>query len=268
MSSELHKAVILARGLGTRMRHSDDATALPPGQARAADAGIKAMIPFERPFLDYVLSGLADAGYRDICLIIGPEPSAIREHYAAQQLSRISLSYALQPEARGTADAVVAAETFVDGRQFVVMNSDNYYPVEALAALRTMGVPGTVLFDRAGLVRNSNIPAERIDKYAYADVSNGELLRLAEKPESGRQIEPGALVSMNLWRFSPAIFEHCRNVERSPRGEFELPAAVNRALQNGMRLRVERSGLGVLDLSQRADIAAVGERLRNLKVEL
>ena len=268
MSGKLQKAVILARGLGTRMRHGDDAAALAPGQARAADAGVKAMIPFERPFLDYVLSGLADAGYRDICLVIGPEHGAIREHYAAQSLQRITVSYAVQSEARGTADAVVAAEAFVGGDEFVVMNSDNYYPVEVLSALRDMRGPGTVLFDRTGLVRNSNIPAERVARYAYAEVANGELVSLIEKPEPGTPIPADALVSMNIWRFSSAIFEHCRKVERSPRGEYELPGAVNRALRHGMRLHVERSELGVLDLSQRADVAAVGARLRNIKVAL
>src|ERR1051325_368514 len=130
MSGELHKAVILARGLGTRMRRDDAISPLAKDQASAADAGVKAMIPFGRPFLDYVLSGLADAGYRQICLVIGPEHDAIRDYYFDQALSRIKLTYAIQHEARGTADAVLAAETFAAGREFVVMNSDNYYPVE------------------------------------------------------------------------------------------------------------------------------------------
>ena len=268
MSGGLHKAVILARGLGTRMRHGDAAAKLDTGQVRAADAGIKAMIPFEHPFLDYVLSGLADAGYGAVCLIIGPEHDAIREYYAVRRVQRVTLSFAVQKEPQGTADAVVAAENFAGGDEFVVMNSDNYYPSKVLGILRKMGAPGTVLFDRDGLVRNSNIPAERIDKYAYAEVSKGELVRLIEKPEPETPLPADALVSMNIWRFAPEIFEHCRKVERSSRGEFELPAAVNRALKNGMRLRVERSAAGVLDLSQRADIAAVGERLRNIKVAL
>lgn len=268
MPGDLNKAVILARGLGTRMRRPDNAAQLAAEQAAAADAGLKAMIRFARPFLDYVLSGLADAGYRDICLVIGPEHGAIREYYAGQSLRRLALSYAVQPEARGTADAVLAAEAFAGSDEFLVLNSDNYYPVEALLRLRELDRPGTVLFDRDGLVRNSNIPPERIRNYAYAEVSDGELVRLIEKPQPGAAIPAGALVSMNLWRLSPAIFEHCRRVERSPRGEYELPAAVNRAVHHGMCLRVERSDLGVLDLSQRADVSAVAARLRAIKVDL
>ena len=55
------KAVILARGLGKRMRQADEHASLDPKQAAVADQGIKAMIPIGRPFLDYVLSALADA---------------------------------------------------------------------------------------------------------------------------------------------------------------------------------------------------------------
>ena len=56
------KAVILARGLGTRMRKSDADAALDAKQAAAAETGIKALIPIDRPFLDYVLHVIAQAG--------------------------------------------------------------------------------------------------------------------------------------------------------------------------------------------------------------
>ena len=46
----MDQVVILARGLGTRMRKSDPAVALDPTLAAAADSGVKAMIPIGRPF--------------------------------------------------------------------------------------------------------------------------------------------------------------------------------------------------------------------------
>ena len=67
------KALVLARGKGTRMQRAAPDAAADPGQSRIADTGLKAMIPFRRPFLDYILSALADAGCLDVCLIIGPE---------------------------------------------------------------------------------------------------------------------------------------------------------------------------------------------------
>ena len=48
---KMDKVVVLARGLGKRMRRNDG-TAQVDGQAAVAEAGIKALIPIDRPFLD------------------------------------------------------------------------------------------------------------------------------------------------------------------------------------------------------------------------
>ena len=57
----IRSAVIMAGGLGSRMRRRDETATLEASQVAAADAGVKGMIPIKRPFLDYVLSALADA---------------------------------------------------------------------------------------------------------------------------------------------------------------------------------------------------------------
>ena len=76
----MDKAVILARGLGTRMRKDDSSAELSGEQAKFAGMGVKAMIPIERPFLDYVISALADAGYRRICLVVGAEHGDMKDY--------------------------------------------------------------------------------------------------------------------------------------------------------------------------------------------
>jgi glucose-1-phosphate thymidylyltransferase len=63
------------------MRESDGTARLEPDQEESAASGVKAMISFGRPFLDYVLSALADAGIAEVCLVIGPEHRG-PEHYA------------------------------------------------------------------------------------------------------------------------------------------------------------------------------------------
>lgn len=266
----IEKAVILARGLGTRMRRTDEAARLDLAQSTAADSGVKAMIPIGRPFLDYVLSSLADVGYRQACLVIGPEHEAVRRYYLeTAPPRRIRVSFAIQAEPLGTADAVLAAEEFVGGESFLVINSDNYYPALALSALRLLSEPGAALFEREGLLRGSNISPERIRAFALCRVgSDGYLESIIEKPDEKTLAQAGAagsLVSMNCWRFSPSIFRACRGVARSPRGELELPQAVRDAIARyGERFWVVACEEGVLDLSTRADIETVAQRLKGI----
>jgi dTDP-glucose pyrophosphorylase len=265
------KAVILARGLGTRMRAADSAAQLTAEQRAAADVGMKAMIDVGRPFLDFVISALADAGFRDVCLVIGPEHDAIREHYRAASPKRVSISYAIQERPLGTANAVLAAERFVGSDAFVVLNADNYYSVDVLRLLREQSEPALPAFHRDALLRESNIAADRIAKYALLEIdADGYLRRVIEKPDERTLRALGnASVSMNLWRLTPEIFEACRNVPPSSRAEVELPNAVQWAIEH-LRYRVRAIPVraGVLDLSQRADIPAVAERLRTVTVSL
>jgi glucose-1-phosphate thymidylyltransferase len=108
--------------------------------------------------------------------------------------------------------------------------------------------------------------------YAVAVVDrDGFLERILEKPDEAALVSLGedAWISMNCWRFSPAIFQACREVEPSPRGELELPRAVDYAVVAlGQRFRAVPCREGVLDLSTRADIAKVSERLRGIPVSL
>lgn len=253
------------------MRESDGTARVEPGQEEAAASGIKAMISFGRPFLDYVLSALADAGIGDVCLVIGPEHAAIREHYAVTAPPRrVRVAFAVQPDARGTADAVLAAEKFAGLDDFLVINSDNLYPVSALAALATLTEPGAALFERDALIAGSNIPAARIASFAVCAVgADGYLETIFEKPDEKTlaALGPNPSVSMNCWRFSSAIFAACRRVPLSPRGELELPMAVREAIAEGMRFRVVRCREGVLDLSRRGDIASVAEKLRGIRAD-
>lgn len=267
------RAVVLARGLGTRMRRQDSAAELDPEQAAVADVGLKAMIPVGRPFLDFVISGLADAGFTDVCLVIGPEHEAVRKRYGDEaRPTRVRLHFAVQERPLGTADAVLAAEAFADGHPFVVLNSDNYYPVEALAALRREGAPSLLGFDREGLIRGGNIDPARIASFALlVGDEAGTLRRVVEKPDAAtvRELGPTASVSMNCWCLPADIFRACRAITPSERGELELPHAVQYAIeQMGMDFRIVPTDLPVLDLSSRADIAAVKARLRSVEVRL
>jgi dTDP-glucose pyrophosphorylase len=269
----LEKAVILARGLGTRMRRADETLALDAEQAAVAESGIKAMIPIGRPFLDYVLSGLADAGYRHICLVIGPEHGAVREHYTTTAApTRFSLVFAVQERPLGTADAVVSAAAFAGSDPFLVINSDNYYPATALEALRQLGRPGLAVFERESLVRDGNVDAARVCQFAVVRRNRaGELEDIIEKPDAAAidALGPEVFVSMNCWAFGPRIFQACAGIGLSARGELELTDAVRLSMASfGERYVALPFCAPVLDLSRRADIASVAARLAGTEVRL
>lgn len=269
----IDKAVILARGLGTRMRKSDESAGLDSEQAAIAETGVKALMPIDRPFLDYVLGSLAEVGYRRICLVIGPEHDEMRKHFGQElQCQRIRIEFAVQEEPLGTADAVAAAESFPDGEQFLCINSDNYYPPEALKALRELDSPGLVGFERSGMLTGSNIPPERISKFAVIKIgSDGCMDTIIEKPsdETIAALPEPICVSMNCWRFGPEIFLSARRIAPSPRGELEITDAVQHAIDHlKVRYRVVPLAAPVLDLSSRADIALIAAKLAGTQVRL
>ena len=263
------KAVILARGLGTRMRKSDDDAALEPAQSAVADRGLKGMIPIGRPFMDYLISALADAGFTEVCLVIGPEHDEVREHYARLAPRRVRVCFAVQREPLGTADAVLAAEPFAAGEPFAVINSDNYYPVEALRELHRRAAPVIIGFERDALVRLGNVPRERVARFGALDVApDGTLRRILVAPTSA-MADGEIYASLNCWSFTRDIFRACREVPPSARGELELPQAVQLAIDRlGMRMLVVPMRAAALDMSSRADIASVAARLQGTVVAL
>jgi dTDP-glucose pyrophosphorylase len=266
------RAVILARGLGTRMRQEAPDARLDAAQAAAADEGLKAFIPIGRPFLDYILSALADAGLTRMCVVIGPAHDVVRRYYTSEvALTRLSVDFAVQTEPRGTADAVLAAEAWTEGEPFLVVNGDNYYTTRSLSALAALTLPGLVAFSREGLLADGQISADRILRFALLDLDGLRLRRIIEKPDQVdiERFKRGSYVSMNCWRFDTRIFDACRRVPLSTRGELELPLAVQHAIDDGrFPVEVVLSDDGVLDLSGRADIAAVAGRLAGLQVRL
>src|SRR5688500_15699488 len=271
------KAVLLARGLGSRMKQDAGAAPLNPTQAAAAAAGAKGMMPIgnpstalganghARPFLDYVLSALADAGCTELCFVVAPDHSAIRAYYEGPgRPERVRITYAVQEVADGTARAVQAGQPFAGRDPFLVLNSDNLYPAPVLGSLAALTEPGLPGYRRDALVRDSGFPMERVNAFAAIEVDEDwHLQRIVEKPGAQyyETAGPEALISMNVWRFDHRIFDACRDVPRSTRGEYELPEAVGLAVARGVKFRVVPASGPVLDLSRRSDVAWVSERL-------
>jgi glucose-1-phosphate thymidylyltransferase len=265
----IRTAVIMARGLGTRMRRADADATLSATQSAAAESGVKGMIPIKRPFLEYVISALADAGITDVVLVIGPEHDGMRRYFVEEAPPvRTRIRFAVQPEPIGTANAVTSAADVIGDEPFLVLNADNYYPVEAFRLLAAEATAGVVAFDRDVLVSAGNIDAERVRAFAVLEVGDdGYLHGIVEKPGDTLDLgsEAARWVGMNLWAVTPAIVSACRLVPRSVRGEYELPEAVAMAVREGVPVRAVRVAAPVLDLSRRGDIASVAARLQDIE---
>ncbi len=263
------KAVVLARGVGRRMREAATDAPLTDAQRHAAAAGQKGMMPVGgangRPFLDHVLSSLADAGCTDICLVVAPDHDAIRAHYRTR--GRV----AVPPPLRRSATSRWAPPTRCSRRAPLPRTTRCWSstPTTCIRPRRSRDLvaldgPGVAAFERAALVEESGFPAERVAQFAVLEpAADGQLTDIHEKPGAAGldAFGPHALVSMNLWRFDARIFPACEDVPRSVRGEFELPEAVRLAVSRGVRFRVVRARGAVLDLSRQSDIATVSARL-------
>jgi dTDP-glucose pyrophosphorylase len=251
------------------MKRADPGAVLTYDQARAADAGLKAMMPVGgRPFLDYLLGAVADAGLRHVALVVAPQHDEFHRYYEVEAPpSRVTIDFVVQPRPGGTADAVRSAEAWTGDAPFLALNGDNLYPVDVLRALAALDGPGVAAFDRTELVQSSGIDPSRLRAFAMLHVSeDGWLTRVDEKPspQSIAQAGAHASISLNAWRFDHHIFDACRDIAPSERGELELPAAVNLAIVRGARFTVVPARGPVFDLSHRSDLAAVARGLAGI----
>lgn len=265
------KAVILARGLGTRMQRPDTDVELDAEHLQAAREGNKVLMPLHgRPFIDYIVDGLLRSGLDRICFVIAPEDDLMRRHARRiTDTSEADVEWAMQEEPLGTADAVLAGEEFAAGDPFVLCNGDNLYPRDTLRRLAETEDRHcrVVAFERQALIRDSNLDPERVKSFAVMTVgAEGRLEGIVEKPEAPEQYaRDGRLwVNMNLYRFTPAVFDACREIEPDPvRGELELTSAVESLIRRpDADFRVVFCRRGVVDLTSRADIPAAERALR------
>jgi len=117
------QTVILAAGEGTRMR---PLTATRP----------KPLLPVAgRPLAAHAADAAVDAGTSELVFVIGYQGDAVREYFG-DRYRGVPVTYAIQEEQRGTADAVRAARPHLDG-PFAVLNGDALFePADRGSTLR------------------------------------------------------------------------------------------------------------------------------------
>jgi len=150
-------AIILAGGLGTRLRS-------------AYDRGPKCMAPVGGlPFLEYLLLWLQSAGVQELILCVGYKRSQIQNWLGEGSRLGVNVTYSGEKKLLGTAGALKHAQHLVTAESFFVLNGDSFLSVDlgemyryhmlrrALATVAVVQQPrsaryGTVQVDRYGRI--------------------------------------------------------------------------------------------------------------------
>jgi len=184
-------AIILAAGLGTRLRPHTLNTPKP-------------LLPIRgRPILDWALGALPREVSR-VIVVVHYLASQI-EDYLRSQTHFAEWSTVMQHEPRGTGDALRCCRNQLRSERFLVLNGDDLYGAEDLAALARC--PAGLLVHPVDDPRRWGIAFLRL---------NGTLERLVEKPDlDGRH-----LANTGAYLFSRQVFD--TEIKPSARGEYEI----------------------------------------------
>jgi hypothetical protein len=284
--------VILAAGLGSRYGGLKQLEPVGPGGAT---------------MLEYSLYDARRAGFDEVIFVIRPEMADEFSRFAAGRFGpRVPIRTVFQrledtpagtgrPHGRtapwGTAQAVLAAAPVVRG-PFAVANADDCYGPEAFAALAaffaahagdrppTYAVAGYPLHETVSDAGPVNRGVCRLDHAGWLETI--EEVKQIEPARDGGYAGHGewgpvhlsgdAIVSMNLWGFTPAVFELLRRgfteffqALRDPRGEYLIPGVVRSAVRRGAcRVKVLAPGGRWFGITHPADRPVVEAALRNL----
>ena len=216
-STNVHKAVLLAAGKGTRMRELT--TELP-----------KPMIPVRgKPILQHIVEGLAAAGITRVLIIVGYRAEVVKEFFGDGSKFGVSVEYTTQVVQDGTGRVVALAEEFVGNDPFVLSYGDILVTAENYVRLVDLG-------ESEALVSVKHNPGEVAKGGAVFVNERFEMTDLREKPQPGEPTSPW--YNAGVYTFRPSIFTHIAKLEKSPRGEYELTDAIRALAQSGNLVRV------------------------------
>ncbi len=214
------KGVILAGGLGTRLRPLTLVTN-------------KHLLPiYDKPMIYYPIQAMVNAGIRDVIVVTGGDHAGdfLKLLKNGKQLGLRHLEFAYQEGEGGIADALKLAQDFADDDKICVILGDNIIQSNLRRAA------GDFFTQRSGakvLLKAVDDPQRfgvaRFDGDPPAGSGRPRILEIIEKPEN----PPSNFAVTGIYFYDSDVFEICKTLKPSRRGELEITDVNNHYLSRG-----------------------------------
>ncbi len=206
------KGVILAGGLGTRLKPCTLVTN-------------KHLLPvYDRPMISYPIQTLINAGITDILIVTGGQFAGdfLKLLGNGSSFGLKHVNYTYQEGEGGIAEALLLAEYFAGDEKVCVVLGDNLIQGNIAKAASDFEKQK----DGAKLLLKEVPDAHR---FGVAEVEGGKILRIVEKPKQPKS----NLAVTGIYFYDNTVFEICKTLRPSNRGELEITDVNNTYIERG-----------------------------------